>query len=142
MQVEELMVNVADQSLRVIEDYINFNGRVKPADIRDKIGSLSEDALLDLENIARILGYKVEGNLREFTVQPKGIRIVSEIRRIPDQLLQNLIKKFGNLKNILNASIEDLEQVQGMGKVRASLLYDRLKKYSEYYLYNEPRRMS
>ena len=142
MQVEELMVNVEDQSLRVIEDYINFNGKVNAIDIRDKISLLSEDALLDLENITRILGYKVEGNLREFTVQPRGIRIISEIRRIPEQLLKNLTKKFGNLKNILSASIEELEKVQGMGKVRASLLYDRLKKYSEYYLYNEPRRMS
>lgn len=141
MQIEELMANVFEQSLRVVQDYISFNGNVKETDIMDKIGSLGEDSLLDLENIAKILGYKVEGNLREFTVRPKGVRIVSEIRRISDQLLKSLIKKFGNLKNILDASVEDLAEVQGMGKVKANILYDRLKKFSEYYLYNEPHKI-
>lgn len=141
MQIEELVVNMYDQSLRVIQDYINVNDNVKAIDIMDKINSLSEDSLLDLENIAKILGYKAEGNLREIPVHPRGIRIVAEIRRISDNLLKSLIKKFGSLKNILNASVEELAEVQGMGKVKASMLYDRLKKYSEYYLYNEPHKI-
>jgi len=49
----------------------------------------------------------------------------------------NLIDKFGSLYNILNASIEELSSVTGMGEVRAKTLFNRLKKYSEYYLYNE-----
>jgi diadenylate cyclase len=138
MQVEELMGNVIDESLKVIEDYINFDDNIKPIEIKNKINSLNNEALLDSDNIARILGYKVEGNLRELSVQSKGIRIISEIKRLPDSLLRNLVNKFENLKNILNASIEDISEVTGMGKIRAGLLYDRLKKFSEYYLYNEP----
>ena len=138
MQVEELMSNVIDENLKVIEDYVNFDDNVKSVEIKNKINSLGEDALVDLENVAKILGYKLEVNLKEFQVRPKGIRIVSEIKRLPEQLLRNLIFKFGNLKNILNANIEEIAEVQGMGKARASLLYDRLKKFSEYHLYNEP----
>jgi diadenylate cyclase len=138
MQVEELMGNVIDESLKVIEDYINFDDNVKPVEIKNKINSLNNEALLDSENIARILGYKVEENLRELSVQSKGIRIISEIKRLPDSLLRNLVNKFGTLKNILNASTEDISEVTGMGKIRAGLLNDRLKKFSEYYLYNEP----
>ena len=139
MQVEELMVNVADESLKVIEDYIIIEDEaVKPADIKNRINKLAEDALPDLDSIAKILGYKTEGNLREFSVQPRGIRVISEIKRLPDLLLKNLIGKFGNLKNIINAGIEEISEIQGMGKVRASLLFDRLKKFSEYYLYHEP----
>ncbi len=138
MQVEELMVNVSDESLKVIEDYTNIDESIKPSDIKSRINSLGEDALLDLENIAKILGYKAEGNLREFSVQPRGIRVISEIKRFPEQLLKNIISKFGSLKNIINASVEEISEIQGMGKVRASLLYDRLKKFSEYYLYREP----
>jgi diadenylate cyclase len=138
MQVEELMVNVSDESLKVIEDYINIEGNVKPADIKAKINSISENALLDLDSIAKILGYKAEGNLREFSIQSRGIRVISEIKRFPEQLLKNLVGKFGSLKNIINASVEELSEIQGMGKVRASFLFDRLKKFSEYYLYREP----
>jgi diadenylate cyclase len=138
MQVEELMSNVADESLKVIEDYINIEGSIKPADIKVKINSIGENALLDLDSIAKILGYKAEGNLREFSVQSRGIRVISEIKRCPEQLLKNLVSKFGSLKNIINASVEEIAEIQGMGKARASLLFDRLKKFSEYYLYREP----
>lgn len=138
MQVEELMVNVADESLKVIEDYIKIDDGIKPADIKNKINNLAEDDLLDLDNIAKMLGYKAEGNLREFMVHSKGIRVMSEIKRLPEQLLKNLVGKFENLKCIINASVEEISEIPGMGKVRASLLFDRLKKFSEYYLYHEP----
>ncbi|MBN1298467.1 MAG: DNA integrity scanning diadenylate cyclase DisA [Actinobacteria bacterium] len=137
MQVEELMINVVDESLKVIEDYKVINDNVKPSDIKNRINAFHEDTLFDLENTAKILGYKPEGNLKEFGVQPRGIRIISEIKRLPDQLLKNIFAKFKNLKEIINASIEELSEIQGMGKARASLLHDRLKKFAEYYLYNE-----
>ncbi|MBM3707434.1 MAG: DNA integrity scanning protein DisA [Actinobacteria bacterium] len=138
MQVEELMLNVIDENLKLIEDYININDNLRPAEINNRINSLDEDALVNLENVAKILGYKIDVNLKEYQVRPKGIRIISGIKRLPEQLMRNLVSKFGNLKNILNAGIEEIAEVQGMGKARAGLLYDRLKKFSEYYLYNEP----
>jgi diadenylate cyclase len=138
MQVEELMANVVDESVKIIEDYVNFNDNVKPMEIKNKINSLNNEALLDVDNIARILGYKTEENLKDFSVRSKGIRIISGIKRLSEPLIRNLIKKFGNLKNILNSSEEEIAEIPGMGKVRAGLLYDRLKKFSEYYLYNEP----
>ncbi len=138
MQVDELMINVEDESLKVIEDYINEDHKLKPAEIMDLINDLDEAELFLLDNIAKLLGYKVEENLRELPVHCRGVRIISEIKRLPDNLMKNLIDKFKNLRNIMDASVEQLAEVQGMGKVKASLLHDRLKKFSEYYLFNEP----
>ena len=53
-------------------------------------------------------------------------------------MLKSLLGKFGNLKNLLDASVEELADVPGMGRTKAGLLFDKLKKLSEYYLYNEP----
>ena len=138
MQVQEIMVNVADESLKIIEDYKNLGDKIKPIELKNKINSLNADALLDLSSTAKILGYKVEENLKEFSVHSKGIRIITEINRLPEALLKSLMGKFGNLKNILNASTEELADVPGMGRTRAGLLFDKIKKFSEYYLYNEP----
>ena len=138
MQLEELMINVADESMKIIEDYIVSHDKAKLNDVKNKISNIGEEALFELENTARILGYKYDDNLKEFSVSPRGVRIISEIKRMPDNLLKNIVDKFSSLKNIMGASIEQLSEVQGMGKVRASLLHDRLKKFSEYYLYNEP----
>ncbi len=137
MQVEELMANVTSNSLNIISDYIHPDMDSKPFEIRDKINQLGAEKLLELNNIAKFLGYKVEENLKEFNIKPRGLRIVTEVRRLPQKIILNLIDKFGNLKNILNASMEELSEVKGMGEASAKALYDRLKKFSEYYLYNE-----
>ncbi len=138
MQVEELMANVVDDSIKIIKDYAHAQKEESASRIKDEINELSADELLNLDKIASIIGYGVEGNLRECSVCSRGIRVVTEARRLPQSVLNNLIEKFGNLSNILAASVEDFTEVNGMGKVRAKSLYNKLKKFSEYYLYNEP----
>src|SRR4030043_1036407 len=138
MQVEELMINVVNDSLNIINDYIHPDIVAEPFEIKDKINLLSEKELLELGNISKILGYEVEGSLREFDMHPRGLRIITEVRRLPQPIIASLIDKFGNLKNIMNANIEELSEIAGMGKNRARSLYDKLKKFTEYYLYNEP----
>jgi len=137
MQVEELMANVVENSLNIISDYVKQNVDCGPSDIKDKINLLSEKELLELGKIAKFLGYEVEGSLREFDMHSRGLRIITEVRRLPQQVVIGLVEKFGDLRNILNASVEELSEVSGMGKNRARSLYDKLKKFSEYYLYNE-----
>lgn len=138
MQVEELMANIVSDSLNIISDYVHADISAGPSELKDRINLLSEEELIELANIAKILGYEVEGSLKEFDIHPRGLRIVSEVRRLPQSIIINLTDKFGSLKNILNANIEELSEVAGMGKTKARFLYDRLKKFSEYYLYNEP----
>lgn len=137
MQVEELMANVVDDSIKIIKDYVHPENKTEPSKIKDSIVLLDTEALLDLNNIAKILGYHTEGNLKEFGVKPRGYRVISEVRRLPEAVIDNLINKFGTLKNILDANIVDLAEVSGIGKIKAKSLYDRLKKYAGYYLYNE-----
>ena len=138
MQVEELMTNVTRDTLNIINDYTHPDIKTESSKLRDSIDKLRAEEFLDLNNISRILGYNVEDSLKEFNVQPRGFRIISEVRRMPLSVIENLIDKFGNLRNILDANIEELSEVAGMGKVRAKSLFDKLKKYTEYYLYSEP----
>lgn len=138
MQVEELMANVVNDSLNIISDYINPEVVAEPFEIKDRVNSLSEKEVLELGNIAKILGYEVEGSLREFDMHSRGMRIITEVRRLPQSIITSLIDKFGNLKNIMSADVEELSEITGMGKIRARALHDKLKKFAEYYLYNEP----
>jgi diadenylate cyclase len=137
MQTEELMANVSSDLENVINDYRNPDIKSDAGQMKEKINQLSADELMDLNRIANILGYKTEGNLKESSLHPRGYRILSEIRRLPHSIIVNLIEKFGSLKAILDANEDELSEVAGMGKVRAGSIYDRLKKYSEYYLFNK-----
>jgi diadenylate cyclase len=138
MQTEELMANVASDFMDIVNDYKHPDNKSDADQIKDKVNSLSADELLDLNRIAAFIGYKPEGNLKEINIQPRGFRILSDVRRLPQSIIVNLIEKFGNLKSILDADVNELSEVAGMGKARARSIFDRLKKYSEYYLHNEP----
>ena len=72
---------------------------------------LTSEELIELNNIAKILGYEIEGNLREFDVHPRGFRIISEVRRLPQPTIENLIEKFKNLKNIIDAKAVGAESM-------------------------------
>ena len=50
---------------------------------------------------------------------------------IPTNVIENLIKHFGQLKNVLEASSEDLDQVEGIGEARAAAIKNGLKRIKE-----------
>ena len=47
------------------------------------------------------------------------------------EVIENLIKHFGQLKNVLEASSEDLDQVEGIGEARAAAIKNGLKRIKE-----------
>ncbi|HAG08383.1 MAG TPA: DNA integrity scanning protein DisA, partial [Desulfotomaculum sp.] len=58
-------------------------------------------------------------------------RILSKIPRLPFLVVENVIKEFGSLKRILNASIQELDAVEGIGEVRARSIREGLTRYQE-----------
>jgi len=137
MQLEELMDNVEDNYIKIIKDYIVEDLKLEPVKIKDKILNLASDEITDLGSIIKLLGYSKGENLVELNVQPRGYRIISEVIRLPHGVITNIVNKFGNLRNIMEADAEELASVQGLGKVKAKTFVDRLKRYSEYYFYND-----
>jgi len=137
MQMAEIMNNVEDNYIKIIRDYIADDVKTDPAKIKDKILNGESDEISDLDSIIKMLGYNKEVNPVELNLHSRGYRIISDVIRLPQSIINNIINRFGNLKNILEADVDELASVSGLGKVKAKTFYDRLKKYSEYYFYNE-----
>ncbi len=131
MQMEELVANVEDEGLLVIQDYATNVGEKSPADILDIIGSWPAEDILDLTLIARALGYPGSAGILEQNVSPRGYRILQKIPRLPLPVIDNLVKTFGTLRNILIATIEELDDVEGIGEVRARSIKEGLNRYRE-----------
>ncbi|NLP12940.1 MAG: DNA integrity scanning protein DisA [Clostridium sp.] len=130
MQLDELLANVEDDELLVIEDYIQDSNET-PEKILERIRQLSYDDLMSLENICRILGYKSGHNVFDTTVHPKGYRLLSMVPRLPISVVKNITEKFSNFQGILNASIEELDDVEGIGEVRARLIKEGLRRIQD-----------
>jgi len=137
MQKDELMYNFESNYEKIIKDYISDTLQADSFKLKEKILSTDYDEIMSLEDISELLGYGREGNLIETSIQPRGYRIISEVMRLPATLVANIVSKFNNLRSIMDASSDELATVQGLGKIRAKSFSERIKKYSEYYFYND-----
>lgn len=130
MQVEELVANVREELLYVIQDYNNGEDK-KADDLLNAIASWPADDLLDLCNISRALGYGASASALDISVYPHGFRILQRIPRLPSPIIDNLIQTFENLQKILKAPIEELDDVEGIGEVRARAIRNGLRRLQE-----------
>ncbi len=133
MQMEELMANVESDTLLVIRDYMQ--NRKRPESIRNELAGLSAEHLLDPLRVFAILGYDdEESRALDKPAHPRGYRLLRKVPRLPISVISKIISKFGSLQNILDAEIEELDEVNGVGKVRAEAIKDGLKRLKEHSL--------
>lgn len=128
MQLEELIANVESEGLLVIQDYSTVEEK-SPRQISGVIESWPAEDLLDLPLIARVLGYSGGTTILEQNVSSRGFRILSKIPRLPVPVIENLVARFNNLNMILNATIEELDEVEGIGETRARSIKEGLSRY-------------
>jgi diadenylate cyclase len=57
--------------------------------------------------------------------------MLAKIPRLPDQVIQNIISRFGNLQKIMRATIDDLDDVEGVGATRAASIKEGLSRLAE-----------
>lgn len=131
MQMEELVVNVEEEGLFIIQDYATTLGEKTPESILKVIGSWPAEDLLDLVLIARALGYPGSASVLDQGVQPRGYRVLRKIPRLPVPVVENLVATFHSLKQILTATIQELDEVEGIGEVRARSIKEGLTHYRE-----------
>ena len=71
--------------------------------------------LLDFGRLAELLGYDRKVSTLDFPVSPRGYRVLGRIPRLPKLVVQRIIQEFGGLEEVLAASDDDLEAVEGVG---------------------------
>ena len=131
MQLDELLLNMEEEVLQVIRDYNQWGSERDVEGVALRLRLLSSEDLLDMTNIVRELGYSVSPNNIDFSVVPKGYRLLSKIPRLPVQVIENLTGAFPSFQRILDASIQDLDEVEGIGEVRAKKIKEGLHRLKE-----------
>lgn len=133
MQVEELVSNVANEELRTIMDYQNWGEDKDAKEIRTRLHNMSSETLLNLDRIAQEMGFEGvsdKGGESAF-LTTRGYRLLGKVPRLPAQVINNLVKHFGNFNAIVQASIEELDDVEGIGAIRAKNIRDGLRRLRE-----------
>lgn len=130
MQLEELVVNIEEEAHLLIQDY-RRDPSLSPKEVLLEMKKLSSDEMLELGSFLRVLGYTVNVSMLEESISPRGYRILQKIPKLPVSIIANLVDHFHNLPRIVMATIEELDEVDGIGEVRARAIKDGLKRIQE-----------
>lgn len=128
MQLVELVSNSESESIAVIKDYMAPGETRQPTEIIDQISQFTSEELLETLSFCRLMGYGANMSALERLVSPCGYRILQKIPRLPNSVVENLVTYFGNLQGVLEASIEALDDVEGIGEVRARAISEGLRR--------------
>ena len=98
----------------IIKDYIVPSRRKKtPEKVMNGLQELDYEELLKQSTIAKLLGYE---NFEKYD--------------------ENLVSSFKSFQHILAADIEDLDEVDGIGEIRAKTIKQSLKRMQEQFIFD------
>ena len=128
MQLNELIRNVEQDGILVIRDYCQSS--MNYDEINKQIQQISDEGILDVDQISKVLGY-TGLPIVDTLISPRGYRILSKIPRIPNTIIENLIRNFKALRSVMEASYEELDKVEGIGEARAKTIRNGLRRIKE-----------
>ena len=136
MQLEELVEDLPEEELLIVKDYIAPSRRLVAEKILQAIQASSQDEFIKSEVIAKMLGYEQFDNYEEVAVYPRGYRILNKIPRMPSNIVTNLVKTFKSFQHILLADVDKLDEVEGIGEVRARTIKQSLRRMQEQFVFD------
>lgn len=136
MQLDELVGDLEKEELLMVKDYLVTSKRRNPEKILSEIRILSREDLMKSQVVANLLGYQDFDNYDEVGVYTKGYRVLSKIPRMPNTIVDNLVKSFKSFQQILEADIPQLDDVDGIGEVRARTIKQALRRMQEQFVFD------
>ncbi|WP_108672042.1 DNA integrity scanning diadenylate cyclase DisA [Peribacillus acanthi] len=122
LQMSELISSLEKEEELIIRDYAQ--GQVK--EIKNKLQELAQQEFIEDTTLLKVMGYTGYVHLDE-SIIPKGYRMLHKIPRLPHLIIENLVDQFKNFSTIMKASVDELDDVEGIGEVRAKKIKEGLR---------------
>ena len=136
MQLEELLGNLEDEETLIIKDYLVYKRKKTVERALETIRSMDHEELMNTQLMAKVLGYEDFENSEEVSVYTRGYRILSKIPRMPNNIVENLVTSFKSFQHIIQADIPQLDDVDGIGEIRAKAIKRSLKRMQEQFIFD------
>ncbi|WP_101847080.1 DNA integrity scanning diadenylate cyclase DisA [Halobacillus sp. Marseille-P3879] len=129
LQLTELVSNIEDEASLLLRDY-SKRPDYEPYYILRKMQEHSGTELLSDEQVLKLLGYSSGTKLTD-PIYPRGYRVMHRIPRLPALIIEHLVERFGTLNDVVQASVKELVEVDGVGEVRAKKIGEGLERIQE-----------
>jgi diadenylate cyclase len=134
LQLDELIAGVEPERELVARDYFPERAAKRGRTVQDVLADLeglTHSDLLDLQTVAKALGFPGTPEALDSAVSPHGYRLLAKIPRLPNTVIERLVEHFGSLQKLLSASIDELQAVEGVGESRARSVREGLSRLAE-----------
>lgn len=131
MQMQELIRGRREEAENILKDYMEESEHKQPWKLLNTMEEWDLEDVLEPGIIEKAIRRIGEAGI-ETEVVARGYRTISRIAaRMPEQVVENLIESFGSLSKLLKASVDELDEVEGIGKSRAVTLFEGLKRIKD-----------
>ncbi|WP_064091192.1 DNA integrity scanning diadenylate cyclase DisA [Rossellomorea aquimaris] len=129
LQMNELLADIEEEAMLIIRDY-SHERDIKPFELLYKFQELVHSEVLEDNVLLKLLGY--HGYVHhDDPIFPRGYRVLNKIPRLPIVIIENLITEYETLPFIVKATVKELDEVEGIGEVRARKIKEGLKLIKE-----------
>lgn len=131
LQLDELMGGVDDERRLVVRDYFKEKSGWRLDQAVQGLSGLPTEELLDVRRVAQVLGLPSGVDDMEASLEARGYRLLSRIPRLPAGVIEEIVEHFSNLQKAMRATVEDLDEVSGVGEARARSIKEGLARLAE-----------
>lgn len=129
MHLEELLSNVEEEAELLIRDY-SVDENIDPEVVLARMRRDPGDVLSDNNALAKMLGH-ASSAVADQPATPRGYRVLDKIPRLPMSVIENVIARFTSLQGVMDADEQLLDDVDGIGDVRARAIRMGLRRLRE-----------
>ena len=131
LQLEELIGGLGEDHPLILRDYLPDATAESVKQITEDLAQIDAAGLVDLARLARVVRLVEQGDSLDAVINPRGLRLLHRIPRLPGAIADRLVEHFGTLQKLLVASLEDLMAVEGVGDQRARAVREGLSRLAE-----------
>jgi len=131
LQLDELAAGVEEAKLLVVRDYLPTRDGLDVSGVLAEVARLTPEELSDTVALAKVVNLTRDPEALETVLAPRGYRALTKVPELPGWVIDRVAERFGSLKVLLTASLEDLEEVEGIDRDRARQVRDGLGRLAE-----------
>jgi diadenylate cyclase len=131
LQLDELLGGVEEERRLVIRDYFHEDSGWHLDEALEALADLGTEDLLDPKAVVAALNLRDRSLDLDEAMQPRGYRLLARVPRLPEHVTEAIVLRFGNLQKIMRATIDDLDDVAGVGETRARAIREALSRLAE-----------
>jgi diadenylate cyclase len=131
LQLDELSAGVDEEKVAAIRDYLVPRPGFQQGDVLAELCRRSPEELADTTALAKVLDLVDDPQGLDVVLVPRGYRVLAKVPQLPTRVIDRVVERFGSLKVLLTASLDDLEEVEGVGRERARQVREGLGRLAE-----------